>query len=97
MRVIIGGPGIAESVSSAAGCAAWQTLTRGRSPLCTAIEALEPALAPPAQLGLSPRGPAEAGSASPPLVYVAAGGDEIGLWDVAAGRCRQVGGFVLRV
>ena len=48
------------------------------------IEALAPALAPPPRLGL------QESSLSMPLVYVAAGPHEIGLYDVEQGRCHQV-------
>lgn len=48
------------------------------------IEALAPALAPPPRLGL------QESSLTMPLVYVAAGPHEIGLWDVEQGKCHQV-------
>ncbi|KAK9909837.1 hypothetical protein WJX75_008190 [Coccomyxa subellipsoidea] len=48
------------------------------------IEALAPALAPPTRLGL------QESSLATPLVYVAAGPQEIGLWDVEQGKCHQV-------
>ena len=48
------------------------------------IEALAPALAPPTKLGL------QESSLATPLVYVAAGPQEIGLWDVEQGKCHQV-------
>ena len=47
------------------------------------IEALAPALAPPTRLGL------QESSLATPLVYVAAGPQEIGLWDVEQGKCHQ--------
>lgn len=55
---------------------------------------MEAAAAPPGQLGL-PLGGGAAGALSsagpqPALVYIAAGHNEIGLWDAAAGRCVQV-------
>ncbi|KAK9817197.1 hypothetical protein WJX72_010933 [[Myrmecia] bisecta] len=49
-----------------------------------AIDALAPALAGPARLGV-PSAPANC-----PLVYVAAGPHEVGLWDVEEGKCHQV-------
>ena len=49
------------------------------------IEALSPALCPPARLGL------QDSSLSTPLVYVASGPHEVGLWDVEHGKCHQVG------
>jgi len=69
----------------------WQHPTGG-------IEAMEAAAAPPGQLGLPPSGGAAgvaspagpAAGAQPALVYIAAGHNEIGLWDAAAGRCVQV-------
>jgi hypothetical protein len=50
------------------------------------IDALAPATAGPAKLGL--RGLQLAGGA--PLVYVAAGQNEVGLWDLVDCRCHQV-------
>ncbi|KAK9806003.1 hypothetical protein WJX73_003643 [Symbiochloris irregularis] len=47
------------------------------------IEAMSPALAAPQALGLR-QAPAA------PLLYVAAGAEEVGLWDIAQGRCHQV-------
>jgi phosphoinositide-3-kinase regulatory subunit 4 len=49
------------------------------------VSALALASAPPGRLGLRP------GVAAGPLLYVAAGESEVGLWDVAEGRCLQVG------
>ena len=60
------------------------------SPSCNAavqshpIEALSPALCPPARLGL------QDSSLSTPLVYVASGPHEISLWDVEQSKCHQV-------
>jgi hypothetical protein len=51
------------------------------------IDALAPATAGPAKLGL--RGLELAGGA--PLVYVAAGQHEVGLWDLLDCKCHQVG------
>lgn len=47
------------------------------------VAALALAEAPPQRLGLGGRGGA-------PLLYVAAGDQEVGLWDVAEGTCQQV-------
>lgn len=47
------------------------------------IAALALASAPPQRLGLPGTGA--------PLVYVAAGEQEVGLWDVAEAKCQQVG------
>lgn len=47
------------------------------------IEAMAPALAPPQALGLK-QAPAA------PVLYVAAGAEEVGLWDIGQGRCCQV-------
>lgn len=55
-----------------------------RHPLGSGISDLAPALVPPDWLGL--RGVSGLG----PLVYVAAGGNEVALWDVDEGKCRQV-------
>lgn len=52
-------------------------------PAGSPIEALSPAVAPAAALGLR-QAPAA------PLLYVAAGQEEVGLWDIAQGRCHQV-------
>ena len=65
----------------------WNATARALQPIHSGpIDAMAVANAPPARLGL--------GSTSPtpgaPLVYVAAGPGEIGLWDVAAGSCLQV-------
>lgn len=49
------------------------------------IEAIAPALATPGRLGL--RG---LDGCSTPLVYVAAGHGEVGLWDVIQQKCHQV-------
>lgn len=61
-------------------------------PMRCAIDGLAVACAPPGRLGLSllPSSPAPVGPAGGPLVYVAAGRNEVGLWDVAAAHCRQV-------
>ncbi len=48
------------------------------------VEALAPALATPARLGL------QESSIAVPLVYVAAGPQEVGLWDIEQGKCHQV-------
>ena len=48
------------------------------------------ACAPPARLGLAH--PHVAPPPACPLVYVAAGPDEIGLWDLVHCRCHLVGG-----
>lgn len=48
------------------------------------VEALAPALASPARLGL------QESSIATPLVYVASGPQEIGLWDIEQGKCHQV-------
>ena len=60
-------------------------LTQWDHPLGQPIEALAPAIAPVGHLGL--RG---GGKGSSPLVYIAAGGHEIGLWDIEEGNCHQV-------
>ena len=52
------------------------------------IDALAPALAPPTKLGL------QESSLATPLVYVAAGPQEIGLYDVEQGKCHQVCCFI---
>ncbi len=51
------------------------------------IEALSPALCPPARLGL------QDSSLSTPLVYVASGPHEVSLWDVEQSKCHQVRGL----
>lgn len=48
------------------------------------VDALSTAIAPADWLG------ARGHSGSGPLVYVLSGGNEVGLWDVEEGRCRQV-------
>jgi phosphoinositide-3-kinase regulatory subunit 4 len=48
------------------------------------IEALAPAVAPAARLGL------QESSLTTPLMYVAAGPQEVGLWDIEQGKCHQV-------
>ena len=60
-------------------------LTQWNHPLGQPVEALAPAVAPLGHLGL--RG---GGRGSCPLVYIAAGGHEVGLWDVEEGKCHQV-------
>jgi hypothetical protein len=55
-------------------------------PLRQPVEALALALAPRTALGLA----RIATSPTAPLVYIAAGGDELGLWDLEHGRCHQV-------
>ena len=60
-------------------------LTQWAHPLGQPVEALAPAVAPVGHLGL--RG---GGRGSSPLVYIAAGGHEVGLWDVEEGKCHQV-------
>ena len=60
-------------------------LTQWAHPLGQPVEALAPAVAPVGHLGL--RG---GGRGSCPLVYIAAGGHEVGLWDVEEGKCHQV-------
>ncbi|GAX85401.1 hypothetical protein CEUSTIGMA_g12817.t1 [Chlamydomonas eustigma] len=59
----------------------WQHPTR------CAIDAMSVAAAPPARLGLPVP---SSGATAAPLVYVAAGRNEVGLWDVTTGCCRQV-------
>lgn len=65
-----------------------------RHPLAAPIAALAPALAPASRLGLSQRGLAPGGAAASgaPFVYVAAGHQEVGLWDLLDCQCHQVGG-----
>lgn len=53
-------------------------------PLGAPVDALSTAIAPADWLG------ARGHSGSGPLVYVLSGGNEVGLWDVEEGRCRQV-------
>lgn len=60
-------------------------LTQWDHPSGQPVEALAPAVAPAGHLGL--RG---GGKGSSPLVYIAAGGHEVGLWDVEEGKCHQV-------
>ena len=60
-------------------------LTQWAHPLGQPVEALAPAVAPVGHLGLS-----GGGRGSSPLVYIAAGGHEVGLWDVEEGKCHQV-------
>ncbi len=60
-------------------------LTQWAHPLGQPVEALAPAVAPVGHLGL--RG---GGRGSSPLVYIAAGRHEVGLWDVEEGKCHQV-------
>jgi len=48
------------------------------------IEAMSPALCPPARLGL------QESSLTTPLVYVASGPHEVGLWDMEQSKCHQV-------
>lgn len=61
-------------------------LTQWDHPSRQPVEALAPAVAPVGHLGL--RG---GGKGSSPLVYIAAGSHEVGLWDVEEGKCHQVG------
>ena len=51
-----------------------------------AIDGISVAAAPPSRLGLG------SGCGNGPLVYAAAGRNEVGLWDVATGTCHQVRG-----
>ncbi|KAL4452504.1 hypothetical protein ABPG75_008166 [Micractinium tetrahymenae] len=51
------------------------------------ISALALAAAPPQRLGL---GLGAAGAGGGPLLYVAAGDQEVGLWDIAEAKCQQV-------
>lgn len=60
-------------------------LTQWGHPSGQPVEALAPAVAPVGHLGL--RG---GGKGSSPLVYIAAGGHEVGLWDIEEGKCHQV-------
>ena len=60
-------------------------LTQWDHPSGQPVEALAPAVAPVGHLGL--RG---GGKGSSPLVYIAAGGQEVGLWDIEEGKCHQV-------
>lgn len=60
-------------------------LTQWDHPSGQPVEALAPAVAPVGHLGL--RG---GGKGSSPLVYIAAGGHEVGLWDIEEGKCHQV-------
>mmetsp|Transcript_37691 Transcript_37691/g.106488 ORF Transcript_37691/g.106488 Transcript_37691/m.106488 type:complete len:308 (+) Transcript_37691:281-1204(+) len=55
-------------------------------PLKQPVEAISLVVAPHTALGLQTIGL----SSRAPLVYLAAGGDEIGLWDLEQGRCHQV-------
>eukprot|EP00798_Chlamydomonas_sp_ICE-L_P013060 gene13060-3672_t len=67
-------------------------------PLRAAIDAMVHACAPSSWLGLPPAAAAPLSSPSPshattssaPLVYIAAGHHEVGLWDVAEHKCLQV-------
>lgn len=62
---------------------------------------MEAAAAPARQLGLSEGafggrkhrsgGGGNRGGSEPALVYIAAGRNEVGLWDITSGRCVQVG------
>lgn len=58
-------------------------------PTKAGIDALAPATASPARLGLR-----EAQLGGRPLVYVAAGQNEVGLWDLVDCKCHQVGGLL---
>ena len=60
-------------------------LTQWDHPSGQPVEALAPAVAPVGHLGL--RG---GGKGSSPLVYIAAGAHEVGLWDIEEGKCHQV-------
>ncbi|GAB4818761.1 hypothetical protein N2152v2_005807 [Parachlorella kessleri] len=53
-------------------------------PAAGTVASLAVAAAPPTRLGI------RQGAAAGPLLYVAAGENEVGLWDVAEGRCLQV-------
>ncbi len=59
-------------------------------PLKCPIDGLALAIAPPARLGLGYVHTSTRGWTSGPMVYVAAGRNEVGLWDVAAMKCHQV-------
>ncbi|MEW5304984.1 MAG: hypothetical protein WDW36_007556 [Sanguina aurantia] len=67
-------------------------VNRWQHPLAAPIAALAPALAPAPRLGLSARGLAAGGAAASgaPFVYVAAGHQEVGLWDLLDCQCHQV-------
>lgn len=58
-------------------------LNSWQHPAGAPITALALASSPPQRLGLP--------GTSAPLVYVAAGEQEVGLWDVAEAKCQQVG------
>ena len=66
--------------------ASWQLPRAGPSACPVHIDALAPALAPAARLGLAVGDPLPRS----PLVYVAAGPHEVSLWDVETGHCHQV-------
>lgn len=51
------------------------------------IDAMSLALASPSRLGLSPSSLPHPGV---PLLYIAAGLQEVGLWDILDGQCHQV-------
>ena len=59
---------------------------RWAHPASCSIDAMAPALASPLALGVGSGGPGTKG----PLIYVAAGPHEVGLWHVEDGRCLQV-------
>lgn len=54
------------------------------------IDAMSVATASAARLGLALGGGGPAATQGAPLVYIAAGHGEVGLWDIAAGNCLQV-------
>ena len=83
-----------------------QPVLTWQHPLHQPIQALGLATAPASRLGLAAvgggggkgRGVGQGGGGGysvrggVPLVYVSAGGNEVGLWDLEQGTCHQVGG-----
>ena len=55
-----------------------------RHPAGLPIQAMAPAVAAPRRLGLPRLG------TTSPLLYIAAGPSEVGLWDIEHARCHQV-------
>jgi len=77
------------------GCAAWSNLTRSAC-RCAVVDALTPGTGAVGAAGRVTERPCGSNSANTPLLYKAAGGDEIGLLGVATSKTLPTGARQLR-